>query len=119
MTPSATSLPSIAHHSPHPTDRQAINDTRAHRMPHGAQIEADGSIRFRVWAPTHETIALRLDNSPKPIPMTTLQEGGWHEINTREAAAGSLYQFVLPDGSRIPDPASRFHPQDVHGPSEE
>jgi malto-oligosyltrehalose trehalohydrolase len=43
---------------------------------------------------------------------------GWHELVSREAAAGTLYRFVLPDGTRVPDPASRFQPQDVHGPSE-
>ena len=43
---------------------------------------------------------------------------GWHELVSREAAGGMLYRFVLPDGTRVPDPASRFQPQDVHGPSE-
>jgi 1,4-alpha-glucan branching enzyme len=29
-----------------------------------------------------------------------------------------VYRFVLPDGLRVPDPASRHQPEDVHGPSE-
>jgi malto-oligosyltrehalose trehalohydrolase len=37
---------------------------------------------------------------------------------TGAARAGSFYQFVLPDGRHVPDPASRFQPMDVHGPSE-
>ncbi len=44
--------------------------------------------------------------------------GGWHELVTAEARPGSLYHYVLADGTRIPDPASRFQPKDVHGPSE-
>jgi maltooligosyltrehalose trehalohydrolase len=43
---------------------------------------------------------------------------GWHELHVVQARAGSLYQFVLGDGLAIPDPASRFQPQDAHGPSE-
>jgi len=43
---------------------------------------------------------------------------GWHELLTHEAKPGSLYQYVLPDGMMVPDPASRFQPDDVHGPSE-
>jgi malto-oligosyltrehalose trehalohydrolase len=46
------------------------------------------------------------------------KHGGWHELTTKQASVGSRYQFVLPDGSRVPDPASRFQPSDVHGPSE-
>ena len=42
---------------------------------------------------------------------------GWHAC-TLPARPGSLYQFVLPDGLRVPDPASRYQPEDVHGPSE-
>jgi maltooligosyltrehalose trehalohydrolase len=32
--------------------------------------------------------------------------------------AGTRYFYRLPDGSRRPDPASRFQPEGVHGPSE-
>jgi malto-oligosyltrehalose trehalohydrolase len=44
--------------------------------------------------------------------------GGWHVLRTDAAAPGSRYRFVLPDGLHVPDPASRFQPEDVHGPSE-
>ena len=43
---------------------------------------------------------------------------GWHERVVRDAEPGALYRFRLPDGMMVPDPASRFQPQDVHGPSE-
>ncbi len=43
---------------------------------------------------------------------------GWFELETDRARVGSRYSFVLPDGFRVPDPASRFQPDDVHGPSE-
>ena len=51
------------------------------------------------------------------LPMLP-QSGGWFQLLTDEAKAGSRYQFVLPDGLKVPDPASRHQPSDVHGPSE-
>jgi malto-oligosyltrehalose trehalohydrolase len=90
---------------------------RVHRTPAGAHLEADGAIRFRLWAPAAERIGLQLDGSDRPLPMEKLP-GGWHELLTKEAEPGSRYLYVLPDGMQVPDPASRFQPDDVHGPSE-
>jgi malto-oligosyltrehalose trehalohydrolase len=45
-------------------------------------------------------------------------DAGWHELITNSARAGTRYRFKLPDGLRVPDPASRYQPADVHGPSE-
>ena len=44
--------------------------------------------------------------------------GGWYETDVPQAVAGSLYRFRLDGGLAVPDPASRFNPLDVHGPSE-
>jgi hypothetical protein len=38
-----------------------LDTTRIHRMPAGAEIEPDGKVRFRVWAPAAETL-----DSPHP-----------------------------------------------------
>jgi maltooligosyltrehalose trehalohydrolase len=46
-----------------------------------------------------------------------VRDGGWHVADVPDVGPGTLYGFVLPDGLRVPDPASRFQPQDVHGPS--
>jgi malto-oligosyltrehalose trehalohydrolase/4-alpha-glucanotransferase len=86
-------------------------------MPFGAEVQADGSVRFRLWAPDHGTISVELDNTPDPMAMRTL-DGGWHELITDRARPGTRYGFILPDGLRVPDPASRHQPKDVHGPSE-
>jgi malto-oligosyltrehalose trehalohydrolase len=43
---------------------------------------------------------------------------GWYALTVPTAGAGSRYQFRLPDGLLVPDPASRFNPDGVHGPSE-
>ena len=89
---------------------------RRHSMPHGAEIAADGRVRFRLWAPGCDTVSLAIEGGPTVALVRA--DGGWHELVTDAAAAGTRYRFVLPDGTRVPDPASRFQPDDVHGPSE-
>src|SRR4051812_42489691 len=82
--------------------------TRAHAMPFGAQVCSDG-VRFRLWAPKHDHIRLRVGD--RTLPMDGVG-GGWHELLSREAGPGTRYKFVLPDGTEVPDPASRHQPDD-------
>lgn len=49
--------------------------------------------------------------------MTRDETGVW-TADVPDAAPGTRYLFVLPDGSKRPDPASRHQPEGVHGPSE-
>lgn len=90
-----------------------------HAMPFGAELRADGQVRFRLWAPAAAGVALCLeqDGTAAELPMTALRHG-WFECVTDRAQAGSRYRFRLDDGMRVPDPASRFNPDDVHGASE-
>jgi len=86
-------------------------------MPFGAEVLSDG-VRFRVWAPSAQKMGLSLDG-PKGssiAPMAATADG-WFEIMSAQAHPGSRYRFVLEDGLRVPDPASRFNPDDVHGAS--
>lgn len=93
------------------------NTIRIHHMPAGAEILPDGKVRFRVWAPAVESLSLTVEGHDHTIPFSA-EPGGWYELLTHEAGAGTLYRFCLPDGTLVPDPASRFQPEDVHGPSE-
>lgn len=43
---------------------------------------------------------------------------GWFELTTDRAAANSRYRYRLADGFAVPDPASRYQPDDVHGASQ-
>jgi malto-oligosyltrehalose trehalohydrolase len=83
---------------------------------HGAEVRA-GTVRFRLWAPASERVEVEIVGKPHPFPMQQVGEG-WHELITASAKAGDRYRFVLPDGMKVPDPASRYQPEDVHGPSE-
>ena len=86
------------------------------RWAHGSSFEKDG-IGFRVWAPAQERVSLAIEGRSSLIPMER-REDGFFEIFVERIGAGALYRFELTDGTRVPDPASRFQPRDVHGPSE-
>jgi malto-oligosyltrehalose trehalohydrolase len=89
----------------------------SHEMPFGAEVQSDGSVRFRLWAPAARTISLSIEGLPASIPLVRKQDG-WHELVLADCPVGTKYWYCLPDGARVPDPASRFQPEDVHGPSE-
>jgi len=97
-----------------------------HEMPFGAECRDDGTVRFRLWAPKAESVSLHLAGSgerkaqgetPLEMPMSR-DAAGWHELVTKEAAPGTQYQFFIHGKQAVPDPASRFQPAGVHGPSE-
>jgi len=82
---------------------------------HGPSFE-DGGIRFRLWAPAHDRVALMIDGRD-PVAMTPAANG-FFETFVNGLSAGARYMFALSSGQRVPDPASRFQPDDVDGPSE-
>lgn len=92
-------------------------DTRvARRLPIGAEPLAGGGVHFRVWAPAAKRVELVIENGPGRIPLEA-EDGGYHSVHVPEAAPGTLYRFALDGGEPLPDPASRWQPEGVHGPS--
>ncbi len=90
----------------------------SHFLPFGAElVDAGAATRFRLWAPNAPQVLLRLaGESPVDLPMQP-EAGGWHQLTTDQARVGSRYQYVVGDLA-VPDPVSRFQPDDVHGASE-
>jgi malto-oligosyltrehalose trehalohydrolase len=91
---------------------------RAHAMPFGSTLRPDG-VLFRLWAPDAAHVELDLEHagSRTLVPMAALGEG-WYERMESGARAGSRYRYRIDRRTEVPDPASRYQPQDVHGPSE-
>jgi maltooligosyltrehalose trehalohydrolase len=80
----------------------------------GATLREDG-VAFRVWAPERRTVEVLVEGR-RPLAMTRQPDGAF-EVTVPGIAAGARYQYRL-DGERYrPDPASRFQPEGVHGPS--
>jgi len=80
----------------------------------GAEYVARDAVRFRLWAPGQHSVSLRLDGKDTPMRPA---EDGWFELRTDGVAPGSEYNFVLADGTVVPDPASRGQKDEVNGPS--
>ncbi len=73
---------------------------------------------FRLWAPACRAVSVELDDGERreSIEMAP-RDGGWFDL-TAPFGAGTRYRYRLDGGEAVPDPASRFQPDGVHGPSE-
>ena len=97
-----------------PVSRYALQ--REQEMKFGTQLLPEG-VRFRLWAPRSAAVSLKLYDLDLVVPMMSLARG-WFETEVELARPGMRYRFVLEDGTEVPDPASRYQPDDVDGPSE-
>jgi malto-oligosyltrehalose trehalohydrolase len=79
----------------------------------GTALEA-GGVRFRLWAPGAKGVELALPD--RLVPMRKSE--AWFEHLEPQAGPGTLYRYRIDGEVLVPDPASRFQPQDVDGPSE-
>jgi malto-oligosyltrehalose trehalohydrolase len=91
-----------------------MSDGFAHELRFGATLLADGRTRFRLWAPAQRNVSVVLEEGPT-FPMAWSPDG-WFEA-VAPCSAGSRYRYRLTNGMLVPDAASRFQPDDVHGPS--
>ncbi|MHB8623970.1 MAG: malto-oligosyltrehalose trehalohydrolase [Sulfuricaulis sp.] len=88
-------------------------------MPFGVERQTNGAMQFRLWAPAADRVELCLETVTKEtiLPMQSI-ENGWFDLTTDRAPPGTWYRYRINGDRRVPDPASRHQPQDVHGPSE-
>jgi malto-oligosyltrehalose trehalohydrolase len=77
----------------------------------GPKIEADGKVRFRLWAPAAGRVFLEIQNR-EAVAMEDAGTG-WREA-VAAAGPGTRYRFRIGEHA-LPDPASRCQDGDVHG----
>jgi maltooligosyltrehalose trehalohydrolase len=84
----------------------------------GATPLSSGGWQFRVWAPDIPHVALQL-KSPvqRTLPMSKDAEGV-HSVEVAAIPSDATYLYQLDGKEEWPDPASRWQPQGVHGPSQ-
>ncbi len=87
-----------------------------HNLPMGAQWMPNGGARFVAWAPEAAALGVRVWGRGPARAMHRFGKGWW-ELLAPDARPGDRYKLVL-DGAELPDPGSRFQPEDAHGPSE-
>ncbi|HJR57965.1 MAG TPA: malto-oligosyltrehalose trehalohydrolase [Vicinamibacterales bacterium] len=84
----------------------------------GAVTSHEG-VRFAVWAPPARQVELRLhDGAAAGAHPLAANPDGVFETWVRGAAPGDRYTYALDGSGPLPDPASRFQPDGVHGPSQ-
>jgi maltooligosyltrehalose trehalohydrolase len=69
-----------------------------------------------VWAPGQAAVSVRLDDPDRTLRLSAAA-GGTFEAVVEDVAPGRRYRYVLDDGAALPDPASAWQPDGVHGPS--
>lgn len=92
------------------------------RLPVGAEVVSSGEAHFRVWAPKQHIVEVLLRSGPGEGRAVELrrEKDGYFSGLVAETRAGTRYSLRLggPNGSVLPDPASRYQPQGLEGPSE-
>lgn len=92
---------------------------RESSTPLGAWPTADGT-NFRVWAPkaqTIEVVGTGVAGRMFAHPLTR-SDDGFFTAFVKGVSAGDRYRYRVNGGDAFPDPASRYQPEGVHGPSE-
>ncbi|CAN5864422.1 malto-oligosyltrehalose trehalohydrolase [soil metagenome] len=87
-------------------------------LSHGARPMREG-VHFRVWAPLSKKVDVVLYGlAAEEVHPLERDEEGYFSGMVESAGAGTRYKYRLHGGDTFPDPASRFQPEGVHGPSQ-
>jgi maltooligosyltrehalose trehalohydrolase len=83
----------------------------------GALHLGGSTTRFRVWAPSAGRVEVHLTGPAERFEPLSADRDGYWQADLQGVGPGAGY-FIRLDGQKeFPDPASRFQPQGVHGPS--
>lgn len=105
-----------------------MNVTRTPPLPNrlGATVLDSGATRFEVWAPDAERVTVSIaepdsvDTSEDGVALSRRSSSSEFDtwtVEIDEIGHGTRYRFRIDDGEWLADPASRWQPEGVHGPS--
>ncbi|WP_197491149.1 malto-oligosyltrehalose trehalohydrolase [Planctomyces sp. SH-PL62] len=83
----------------------------------GAEIQG-GGVHFRVWAPKRKQVEVVVEGGAGSLVALDAEAEGYYSGFAPGLGAGARYRYRLDGEGPYPDPASRFQPEGVHGPSE-
>lgn len=84
----------------------------------GARCLAGNRCSFTVWARNASAVDLRLlGSSERIVPLVNVGDG-YFRAELENVGPGAPYFYRLDHATERPDPASRFQPEGVHGPSQ-
>lgn len=83
----------------------------------GANYLGYGKCEFTVWAPFRSKVELEFISPRKEIVPLIKKERGYWSIIVENISDVASYRYILDGQLSRPDPASRYQPEGVHGPS--
>jgi len=84
----------------------------------GATYLGNDETGFSVWAPSSERVEVHIVKPQERMLPLEKDDCGYFKAVTGGVPKGSLYFYRLNGQQEYPDPASRFQPRGVHGPSQ-
>ncbi len=84
----------------------------------GAVLTGENTCSFLVWAPRAKKIEVQITSPNERTIAMQSSEHGYFYADVGNVPPGTLYSYRLDGKIERPDPASRFQPQGVHGPSQ-
>ena len=84
----------------------------------GGVLVGENACSFLVWAPRARNVEVCIvEPRERAVPMQGAGCGYFHTV-VEGISAGALYRYRLNGENERPDPASRYQPRGVHGPSQ-
>jgi len=84
----------------------------------GSSCLGKGLCRFLVYAPAAGNVEVHLLSPRERVESLSKDDRGYHHGVLENVEPGALYRYRLDGQKERADPASRFQPQGVHGPSQ-
>jgi maltooligosyltrehalose trehalohydrolase len=84
----------------------------------GAEALEGGKCSFLVWAPFAKIVEAHILSPEERVFSLEKLDRGYHHAVADGVGPGSRYLYRLDGGRELPDPASRFQPAGIHGPSQ-
>ncbi len=85
----------------------------------GATPIAHDTTCFRVWAPNRQKVAVEIEQGGSQTTHELQRDdAGYFWGNITPAPPNARYRYLLDGRLKRPDPASRYQPEGVHGPSQ-
>lgn len=88
----------------------------SHRL--GATLLEEGQCSFLLWAPKASQVDLKMVHPREQTLRMQPLEAGYFGLIVDNITPETKYVYRLNDAVERPDPASRFQPEGVHGPSQ-
>jgi maltooligosyltrehalose trehalohydrolase len=96
---------------------EKMTEVKSAELALGANVMKDGSCSFLVWALNAKDVTLEIEG-PRAcqVPMAAIDRGYFYCVT--RAPNQARYFYLLDGKKKRPDPASKYQPEGVHGPSQ-